>query len=413
MIKKLHIYWVTVVLAALCAMSMTSCTFSNLEIQAEISVKTSQLTADKGSIFVSVVSNSEWTLSIQGETSAADWATINTTSGFGSKSNIVLSYDENTTGKERTLNIVLACGDVWSKCQVTQFAEKRLPTGDSSNDDSDSNDAAQPDNSQVKPDGMDLTMHKWLELPEMKPGGDLTYYSHSFEMNGNTYRNYSFGYSKKDFLAIWVAYPLCSMYTNGNNKSSAWRDNPYVENEYEPNYSNSFGYSQGYERGHQIANADRKCSKEANAQTYYYTNATLQDEHFNGPIWGALEANMRNAANTADTLYVVTGCVVGTNPKYITDKSGHRVPVPSAYFKAALRYHEATTINKWLGAGFYLEHDASKYSGITSSEAMSISSLEQKLGIKFFVNLPEKVGEATAKTIKAQNPSAYPTVWGL
>jgi endonuclease G len=234
-------------------------------------------------------------------------------------------------------------------------------------------------------------------------------------MNGKTYRNYSFGWSNENYLAVWVAYPLCKMYTNGSNSGGDWEANPLFSSDYQPNFTKSFGFSQGYERGHQIANADRKCCYEANQQTYYFTNATLQHKDFNGPVWGVLEGNMRGAANSADTLYVVTGYVLPKSPRYITDYDGHKVPIPSGYFKAALRYHKASTQSVWMGAAFYLDHDASKYSSkqITKSESMSIAELEDKLGMDFFVNLPAMVGADKAATIENQDPDTFSSVWGI
>ena len=403
MIKRIKTQCFSAVFAALCVIAASSCKQVEPAVIAEVSVKYSEVSSAKGSLWVSVVCSGEWQLSLKGDAQEVDWATLEVTHGTGNKSNVGLSYQANETGEPRTLEIVITCGEQWNTCMVTQLASESVTDGD--------DDLS--DGSQEVPT-VDLTMHKWLELPSMEDD-ELSYFSHNFQMNGNTYRNYSFGYSKKDYLAVWVAYPLRKLYTNGSSSSSKWIDNPYVDTDYEPNYANSFGYSRGYERGHQIANADRKCCYEANKQTYYFTNATLQHKDFNGPVWGVLESNMRAAANSADTLYVVTGCVLSDNPEYIQDSRGHKVPRPSAYFKAAVRYHAASTMNPWMGAAFYLDHDASKYSSkkITASETMSIAELEKKLGMNFFVNLPEKVGEAKAQAIEAQDPAAYPSVWGI
>ena len=51
---------------------------------------------------------------------------------------------------------------------------------------------------------------------------DLEYYTHSFKMGGRTYRNYSFGWSQKDRIALWVAYPLCKLYTKSDPELWSW-----------------------------------------------------------------------------------------------------------------------------------------------------------------------------------------------
>ena len=89
------------------------------------------------------------------------------------------------------------------------------------------------------------------------------------------------------------------------------------------------------------------------------------------------------------------------------------MPVPSGYFKAAVRYSESSTIGRWLGAAFYLDHKTYSYKTITSAEAMTIDQLEEKLGMDFFVNLPAKVGESQAAAIEAQDPTKYPSVWNI
>ena len=361
-----------------------------------VSVAKSQVAYNKGQQFVSVKCSGNWTLAIVSDEDV-DWASLDVTSGTGDKANVRLSYQENATGHSRDMRIVLDDGSKWMDCNFTQLSK---------------DEAVDPTPTPTPTVNSDPRVHKWLELPAMD-NPNLQYFSFSFQMGGQRYRNYSAGYSRKDYLALWVAYPLCSKYTNGSGGSTSWIENPLVDDNYEPNYANSFGYSQGYERGHQIANADRKCSSEANQQTYYFTNATLQHKDFNGHIWATLEGNLRSAANSADTVYVVTGCVLSDSPKTITDRSGHAVPVPSGYFKAAVRYLKSSTLGTWLGAAFYLDHKTYPYKNITTAESMSIDELEEKVGMDFFVNLPDRIGKEQADAIEAQNPDNYSSVWSI
>lgn len=362
-----------------------------------ISIRTVESDAASGNAFLDIRCAGQWQLSLEYEGDTEDWASLSTVSGKGNKKNAYLSWSENFTSSIRAVRIVLVSGQQSAYCTFTQMAKGVKPV--------------------EKPD-TDVTKANWMELPAMDDPS-LEYYCHTFKMGGVKYRNYSIGYSRKDFLSMWVAYPLCDLYTNGSASGNGddWEPNPWLSEDFQPIFYNSFGYSQGYERGHQIANADRKCCSEANKQTFYFTNATLQHKNFNGHVWANLEGNMRTTAKSADTLYVVTGCVISASPRYISDSRGHSVPVPSGYFKAALRYQKslASQQQEWMGAAFYLDHDASKYPSkqITTSESMSIDELEKKLGMDFFVNLPAMVGADKAAAIEVQNPDNYKSMWGI
>ena len=254
----------------------------------------------------------------------------------------------------------------------------------------------------------------WMELPAMDDRS-LSYYSHSFKYpnDGKTYRNYSFGWSQDDLVAVWVAYPLCKFYTNKTvDRTNAWAYDPLLGSAYS---SAPFsGYGGDYARGHQLPSADRLCCTEANKQTFYGTNLTPQLNEHNEGIWQALEDRVRTIANNSDTTYVVTGCLV-TNPiGTTTDSDGKKMSVPSHYFKALLRYSKASTLGQWSAAGFYLEHrNYSKGSSGYDFKAvsMSIDELEEKTGLDFFVNLPAKIGEDAAARLEAQDPVSSSVWW--
>ncbi len=250
----------------------------------------------------------------------------------------------------------------------------------------------------------------WLELPEKNQDSGLEYYFHRFEMNGKTYRNYTFGWSQQDYVSLWVAYPLCKMYTSGSvGRTDAWNYDPLLGNE---KSSAPFGGYGGftYDRGHQIPSADRQCIRQANVQTYYGTNITPQISGHNEGIWASLEGSVRSWANTSDTTYVITGCVVKGSTKKVEDSDGNMMTVPVAYWKALLRYHEKSTISKWSAAAFYTEHRL--YSGTSIKElSMSVDQLEEILGMDLFVNLPAKLGEAKAAEIERQDPKTSQIWW--
>ena len=362
------------------------------QVLLDVSVKTPIVSPAAGQQFVNVKCSGDWTLALVTDEGDVDWASISAVSGTGSKSNIILTYQENESETSRELTIVVDDGKSWAQCSVEQ-----------------SGLGMEPDDDQPTVPGVDvdLAYTSWLELPAMD-NPDLGYYSHSFEMDGKIYRNYSFGWSQKDRVALWVAYPLCRLYTNGNvGRTNAWALDPLLGEDSSAPFR---GYAGDYARGHQLPSADRQCCYEANAQTFYGTNMTPQLNAHNEKIWADLEAKVRGYANSSDTTYVITGVLVSATSKVEKDSYGNNVTVPDAYFKAVLKYSTFSTLGTWNAAAFYLEHKA--YSGSVGKEhSMSIDELEKKTGLDFFVNLPAKIGEDQAAKIEAAIPANSDVWW--
>ena len=248
----------------------------------------------------------------------------------------------------------------------------------------------------------------WMELPAMDDDA-YGYYSHSFSMKNNVYRNYSFAWSQKDLVSVWMAYPLCKTYTDKVvDRSDAWNYDPILGPEL--SCAPFSGYAGDYARGHQVPSADRLCCREANEQTFYGTNIIPQLNEHNEGIWQNLENRIREVANASDTTYVVTGCVVEGSKEITTDSDGKNITVPVAYYKAVLRYKKGDA-DVWTGAAFYTEHK--KYpNNDLKPVSMSIDELEEMTGHDFFVNLPGKIGNDEAAAVEAQKPTDY-KVWNL
>ena len=387
------IFRAAVVVMTLCALFMVSCQEPAAESSSlEVSVKTPVVDSGKGQMFVNVKCDGRWTLALVDAVDGGevDWASLSVTSGSDNKSNVVLSYQVNASEQSRKLDIVLDDGLHWVACSVEQMGSGKQPE-------------PEPD---PAPD-TELPKTGWLELPAMDDPG-LGYYSHSFKMNGKTYRNYSFGWSQEDRVALWVAYPLCKLYTNGSaGRTNEWALDPLLGEDSAAPFG---GYAGSYARGHQLPSADRQCCYEANAQTFYGTNMTPQLNAHNEGIWADLEGRVRGWANTSDTTYVVTGVVVSPSSKKEKDSYGKSVTVPDAYFKAVLKYSKSSTLGMWNAAAFFLEHKA--YSGNVGKEhSMSVDRLEEITGIDFFVNLPAKLGDDQAAAIEAADPSKSSVWW--
>ena len=392
MMKITSISRIAALLTALAALFAVSCEKPVQDSLLEVSLKNPSVDSGKGQQFVNVKCDGDWTLALVAETGEVDWARLSATSGTGDKSNVILSYDVNAGEQDRSLKIYLDNGSKSVYCDFKQFGSGKHPEED-------------PDDGSGQ-GSMDLTKTGWLELPAMDDPA-LGYYTHSFEMGGKTYRNYSFGWSQKDRVALWVAYPLCKLYTNGSaGRTNAWALDPLLGEDSAAPFG---GYAGDYARGHQLPSADRQCCYDANAQTFYGTNMTPQLNEHNEGIWADLEGKVRGWANTSDTTYVVTGVTVSASSKKERDSYGNSVTIPDAYFKAVLKYSKSSTLGTWNAAAFYLEHR--DYSGgISKSHSMSIDELEEITGIDFFANLPAKIGEDQAAKLEAADP-AISSVW--
>lgn len=368
----------------------TSCSQTDVNLAPEmtLSLETENAGYKADGRFVYVDAPGEWTLSLLPLKDSDDisWASLNKTSGCG-KAAVVLSYEYNGGEEPRSLNVCLSDG--WSTV-TCGFVQKGI-----------SFDPEPPDRAP-----------SWMELPEVN--STVTYYNHSFRYNGESYRNYSIGWSAPNRLSLWVAYPLCGFYTAKKvSRQDDWNFDPDVPVSQQANLTRS--YSGSYDRGHQLPSADRLVCREANAQTFYFTNMTPQSSSFNQGVWGNIEGTVNGWSGKSDTLYVITGCLMKTNPSTTSDAAGNMCPIPVGYFKGILRYSKSGTQGwgGYTGIGIYLEHFKTYRSHTLSKEmVMSLSDLEKMLGYTLFTNLSDKIGDENAKKVKSQNPMDV-GFWGL
>ena len=166
-------------------------------------------------------------------------------------------------------------------------------------------------------------------------------------------------------------------------------------------------YGGGWTRGHQIPSADR-LTYAANVSTFVPTNMTPQDYDFNGEIWASLEGKVRGYAKTADTLYVVTGCLFDKSVRTSGNSSGFYVKIPTHYFKALLYRGQSTYATQgYMAAGFLLPHSSDIRKDNCLDYICTIDQLEKDTGIDFFPALEQAVGKDTAAKIEAEAPSKW------
>lgn len=245
----------------------------------------------------------------------------------------------------------------------------------------------------------------WLELPEVEIADDEVFTFHHTEADGVRVRNYSMLYNTTERLALWVAYPLCDIYTASGNRTDTWGFDPKIPDAWEPIIPDSWGVN-GYARGHQIPSAARNANKEMNRQTFYFTNMTAQDYDFNSGLWADVEELERDAASQFDTLYVVTGPILDADGdgywEYFQDNAGNSVAVPEAYFRVLL----GVQADEYNAIGFFYLNGDNGHTRPQESDLCTVAEIEEKTGITFFKNLPPE----RAAEVKSQR---NPELWGL
>lgn len=391
--------------AGVVMLALSSCGSGGKEdvLPPTVEVKTAVVEAGGYSQFIYVKASSSWRITITSVDGGepVDWIIADPSSGSGDM-DVTLKVEENKSEKERSAVITVENSAGKASKTISQKAK----------------------GSEVKPDptpsGGNLSPKTgWMELPAIPKGMDA--FTHSMTVGSVSTRNYSFLWDYDNLVAPWVAYPLCK-WNIGNNikRTNAWGLDPLLPEGKQPVLYRGFskGNNGWYARGHQIPSADRLTSYESNSMTFYGTNMTPQiQDGFNGDIWATLEGKVRSWANSSDTLYVVTGCVIdykdGETVKYALDNNGKKVTVPTAYYKAVLRYMKSSTFgySGYSACAVWLDHKVYSSSSISSSYSMSVDDLEKKTGIDFFVNLPAKVGEETAAKIEAEDPAKVSWWW--
>ena len=331
------------------------------EDSVSLNPRSTSLNAGAGSVFVGVVAQGAWTLSLEypSTSSAAAWASVNPASV-----------------REVTLVLTPARGAA-ARVTLTQAAKgERAVDGNY---------------------GYDVAPMDWLELPAMKAGDRRELLVH--DMSGGKYlnkgksgtRNWSCYWDYDEHLSLWVAYPLNNAIKGSGSRSNEWGWDALLPHNLQPDITQG-SYGGGWTRGHQIPSADRLATRAANVSTFVPTNMTPQEYNFNAGIWASLEGKVRNYAAQSDTLYVVTGCLFEKSQRTSGNNSGFYVKIPTHYFKALLYKgsNSAAVTDGYMAAGFILPHDASIANGDCMDYICSISELEEQTGIDFFPNLAKK-----------------------
>ena len=262
------------------------------------------------------------------------------------------------------------------------------------------------------------------ELPVETENPDY-YYAHHIcagseqnaQRNGKA-RNYTVCYSANHHCPVWVAAPRHACYEGSANRTDAYQKDPAIPSSIQYDSKSTGG---GCNKGHMLGSAERTSSSATNRQVFYYTNIAPQySDSFNtgGGAWNNLEDYVDDLI-CPDTLYIVVGCHFDK----FTDKLGNTaspakisfggrsdVSRPTMFYYALLRTKNGNSKKSVMNcsaeelqcAAFVKCHEAPKGSKVTSQDMMSISELEELVGVTLFPNVPN----APKSTYKASD-------WGL
>ncbi len=263
-----------------------------------------------------------------------------------------------------------------------------------------------------------------LEVPALHKSGKQLIIVHRLSTEGNTTttavagKSTQFDADKVNYITEWDCDKKsqrwsCYQMHKGYNGSYSRVTKTYPQ---DPSVPTTDRYSDlikgsGFDHGHICPSADRTFSHDANYQTFYMSNMQPQYHKFNGfegsdyGLWVRMENKVQSWAKkltSTDTLFVCKGGTID-NENYILKRIDGKLIVPKYFFMAILRKDS----NGWAAMAFWVNQTSEWRKDETLlSHAITIDELEEKTGIDFFCNLPDKIENQVEKTF-------YPKSWGL
>ena len=230
-----------------------------------------------------------------------------------------------------------------------------------------------------------------IEIPALSE--DELFITHTTTVNGKENITYSISHNPTRKHCYWTAFTFNTSnraikWKRDNWKQTEWGGDPFQPN---PDIPESYVMTKseinknGFVRGHIVASYDRVYSKEANEQTFYYSNISPMYSKFNTGAWSDCEGLVQGWGRNSsfcDTLYIVKG---GTIREGEDRTLGSCPTVPNYYFMALLCLKD----NTYKAIGLLFKHENSE----SRTEVCSIDYLENFTGIDFFCNIPDKVEE--------------------
>lgn len=253
-----------------------------------------------------------------------------------------------------------------------------------------------------------------LEMPRVNTTNFLA--AHYVDYDNQHIMNLAIEWNAAMRHSSWVAFSFDSTTSQDNVKrGDKWGWDPLIPDNMGKVIEDDHK-SDGYDKGHLCASEDRVYCKEANDQTFLYSNISPQIGSFNQKYWAKLEALIQKWGRSTqngvyDKVYVAKG---GTINKLLKDwtgkqkandglyptadadgksnpKSKNGLVVPAYYYMAIL----AEKDGKFQAIGFLVPHSEDLPAKPTTADLQaytcSIAHLEEQTGIDFFCNLKDNV----------------------
>ena len=236
-----------------------------------------------------------------------------------------------------------------------------------------------------------------IEVPAINEGE--LFIAHTTTVNGKENVTYSIVHNPERKHCRWTAFTFdpsnrAIKWKRDNWEATEWGGDPFQPNPEMPdNYvftKNEINHN-GFVRGHVVASYDRVYSKDANEQTFYYSNISPMYSRFNTGAWNDCEMNVQDWGRNSsfcDTLYVVKGGTIREG-EYRT--VGTCPTVPNYYFMALLCLKN----NTYKAIGLLFKHE----NGNSRTQICTIDKLEEFTGIDFFCNVPDNVEATIERTL--------------
>lgn len=189
---------------------------------------------------------------------------------------------------------------------------------------------------------------------------------------------YVLDYEEEYEQAAWVVHRLLNR-SGRARRAENFQPDPLVKTK----TALPFDYSgTGYDRGHLAPAGDFNYDQRLKYETFYMSNMSPQAHDFNTGIWNDIEQKVRSWSKKRGDLVIVTGPVLRKGLQTIGKST--RIAVPEYYYKLVYDPKKEEAI------AFLIENKA-WVDVLMKDFTTSIDEVEQKTGIDFFAQLPEKV----------------------
>lgn len=203
---------------------------------------------------------------------------------------------------------------------------------------------------------------------------------------------YTTSYNSETRCPNWTAWHLTAAHTTGDytRKGIGFKEDDDVP---APKAQNSDYQRSGYDRGHMCPSGDNKWSKQAQEESFLFTNMCPQSHDLNAGDWNDLEQKCRKWAKQYGDIYIVCGPVFRPSSSKINRRKTigkNKVAVPTGFYKVVLCMNGTPK-----AIGFYYDNEDGRRP--LATYVRSVDDIEQLTGIDFFAALPDDVENQVEK----------------